>query len=37
MSLNLLTTADCTPSDCDEGMQPNGFSASTMWQSWCTV
>ena len=33
MSLNLLMTADCTPSDCDEGMQPKGFSASTMWQS----
>ena len=33
MSLNLLITADCTPSDCDDGMQPNGFSASTMWQS----
>ena len=25
-----LTTADCTPSDCDDGMQPNGFNASTI-------
>jgi len=32
MSLNLLMTADWTPSDCEEGMHPNGFSASTMWQ-----
>ena len=25
MSLNLLTTRDCTPSDCVEGMQPKRF------------
>ena len=37
MSLNLLITADCTPSDCDDGMHPNGFSANTMWQRRCTV
>src|ERR1700727_2974005 len=37
MSLNLLTTADCTPSDCEQGMQPKGFRASTMWHSLCTV
>ena len=30
MSLNCATTADCTPSDCVDGMQPNGFRLSTM-------
>jgi hypothetical protein len=37
MPLNLLTTADCTPSDREEGMQPKGFRDSTIWHSLCTV
>jgi hypothetical protein len=31
--LVIWTTADCAPSDCVEGMQPKGFSDSTMWPS----
>ena len=37
MSLKWFITADCTPSDCDEGMQPNGFRLSTMCAFLCTV
>ena len=25
-------TADCAPSDWVDGIQPNGFSDSTMWE-----
>jgi len=37
ISGNRFTTAVWTPSDCEDGMQPNGFSASTMWHRWCVV
>ncbi len=30
MSLKFAATADCTPSDCVDGMHPNGFRLSTM-------
>ena len=31
VSLKCAITSDCTPSDCMDGMQPNGFRLSTMW------
>ena len=30
-----VVTADCVPSDCVEGRQPNGLRLSTMWQRRC--